>query len=390
MRILLIPAHVPAHMMEMVPLAWAFRCAGHDVLVAGPPDVVPVAHGAGLNAAAVGDPVDMIESGRAFMTADLFPAEELGHRDTDAGRFMWEQCAVAFVPHALAHADDYLSLAGAWRPDIVVADSMAPAGWVVAAATPALGVHVHCGVMPLRGPFEEKAGELLAPLCESLGITSLAPDERIDPCPGTVQAADAPPGSPMRYVPYNGSGSPPWPRTPGRRRVCLTFGSVLTWTGPRPFRTLLAALTDLPGTELVVTLSAASLRIVGDITGQVRVAEALPLNLLLADCDLIAHHGGTGTGLTALAYGVPQLLMPQWGNQFDYARRVADTGAGVTFSGRAEQADPAAVRREAERILTDPSFSAASSRLRTEMESAPDPARIVTELTARAAARASR
>ncbi|GAA3035986.1 hypothetical protein GCM10020000_11910 [Streptomyces olivoverticillatus] len=40
MRVLIIPSPVTTHFMPMIPLAWALRAAGHELLVAGQPDVM--------------------------------------------------------------------------------------------------------------------------------------------------------------------------------------------------------------------------------------------------------------------------------------------------------------------------------------------------------------
>ena len=48
----------------------------------------------------------------------------------------------------------------------------------------------------------------------------------------------------------------------------------------------------------------------------------------------MVHHGGTGTTLTACAFGLPQLVLPQLGNESVWGARLADAGLVVTGEGR--------------------------------------------------------
>lgn len=381
MRILVVPLHVTAHLMELVPLCWAARAAGHEVLVAGAPDLTGTALRAGLGIVPIGDPVNMIEAGQGHLPPEWFPAGALERRDTPEGRFLWEQCAVAFLDQAQRHADDYLELVAQWQPDLLLVDSMSLLGWLVGSAAGLPVAHFHCGVTPLLGPFEDKARELLAPLARRLGVTELPRrDLVIDPCPPSLQAPDSPPGVPMRYVPYNGSGvQPEWARVkPDRRRICVSFGSVLAWTGPSAFHNVLAALADVDA-EIVVTLSKSNRAVVGELPAGVRVVESLPLNLFLRTCDLIVHHGGTGTGLSATALGVPQLCLPQWGNSFDYATRLEAAGAGRSLPTRETQ-EVESIRAAITDLLDDPRYPKAAAALSAEMAAAPAPPALVTDL----------
>ena len=58
MRVLVVTWGWRSHLYPLVPLAWALRAAGHDVVVAGPPDLVDVITGAGLPAVPVGRLLD--------------------------------------------------------------------------------------------------------------------------------------------------------------------------------------------------------------------------------------------------------------------------------------------------------------------------------------------
>jgi vancomycin aglycone glucosyltransferase len=47
----------------------------------------------------------------------------------------------------------------------------------------------------------------------------------------------------------------------------------------------------------------------------------------------VVHHGGAGTTTTAARAGVPQVVVPQGGDQHYWARRVADLGIGAAHDG---------------------------------------------------------
>jgi UDP:flavonoid glycosyltransferase YjiC (YdhE family) len=97
----------------------------------------------------------------------------------------------------------------------------------------------------------------------------------------------------------------------------------------------------------------------------------LPLNLFLGTCDLLAHHGGSGTGLTATTLGIPQLVLPQFADEFDYGARLAEAGAGLTIPDREGQHDIDGIRTAVTELLTAPGFRQAAGKLQDELRAAP-------------------
>jgi vancomycin aglycone glucosyltransferase len=53
----------------------------------------------------------------------------------------------------------------------------------------------------------------------------------------------------------------------------------------------------------------------------------------------VVHHGGAGTTTTATRAGVPQVVVPQWGDQPYFASRVADLGIGAAHAAQAPTAE---------------------------------------------------
>ncbi|GAA2609136.1 DUF1205 domain-containing protein [Dactylosporangium fulvum] len=378
------PLHYPAHLMAMVPLCWALRVAGHDVLVAGPPELAVPARNAGLSTAVVEHTASAASAADFTPDERWFPNEAAGRRDTPAGRMAWQVNARHSAEFTETHLDRYLRLARRCRPDLILLDPLSVGHLLIGAVLDVPCVVHRWGVDPTEGPFRETLRELLEPLRARLGLGRWPePAMVIDPCPPRLQVEDAPPGEPIRYVPFNGPGElPGWARRRGDRpRVCVTLGgTVMAWVGPRPLLRVMDALRRLPGVETVVALAPQDRRIIGELRDDVRVVEALPLSLLLPTCDVLVHHGGSGTGLTATAYGRAQLVLPQLVDEFDYGRLLAVAGAGITVPDRAGQDDVAGLAEALRALLEEPSYTAAARELSAQMRLAPSPGAIVHQL----------
>ena len=62
------------------------------------------------------------------------------------------------------------------------------------------------------------------------------------------------------------------------------------------------------------------------------VVDELPHDLLLPHTSVVFHHGGAGTTTAAAIAGVPQVVVPQLGDQFYHARRVEELGIGTRLT----------------------------------------------------------
>lgn len=384
MRVLIIPSPVTTHFMPMIPLAWALRAAGHELLVAGQPDVMGVAGQAGLHA---------VRTGEAFRAGELLLSLlPPGKRPVEAfGRWTTEQMSV-FPPNWAAHSESvlprYLEIARAYRPDLVLADPMEVNSLVVAGVLGVPVVHHRYGVDEVAAPFRVGAAKALQERCERLGLDGLPePTVTLDPCPPGLQLPCLDPGVPIRYVPYNGSGEVPgWlqeERLPGtgRRRVAVSMGSMaLDLNGVPLLRRVLDAFEGLPDAEAIATVGEAHRAELGPVPGNVRLVDPLPLHLLVGSCDAMIHHGGTGTSMTALAVGLPQLSLPQVADQFANADRLAATGIGPNVADAAAQNDPVRVREAVEALLSTPGHGKTAREMQRAMAAMPSPAQVAAEL----------
>jgi UDP:flavonoid glycosyltransferase YjiC (YdhE family) len=132
--------------------------------------------------------------------------------------------------------------------------------------------------------------------------------------------------------------------------------------------------------DVVLAAGKADLSALGTLPDNVRSAGFLPLSMILPSCSLIIHHGGSGSAAAPLFYGVPQLVLPAFADNFMSADRVADRGVGLRCD--AATTDAATTRTLIERLLTEPAFAKAAAEVRAEIAAQPSPSAIIDRVTA--------
>ena len=145
---------------------------------------------------------------------------------------------------------------------------------------------------------------------------------------------------------------------------------------------ILSGLADLDA-EIVVAVKSEDRELITNPPANVRIAEWLPLSLVLPTCSAILHQAGGGTTLTSTYCGVPQVLVPQMLDERFTAECVASSGAAVILDPTqakdfAEFGDTAA--RTLRGLLADSKANQAARGLQKELESQPTPAEIVPKL----------
>jgi len=392
MRILMSTWGWRSHFYCLVPLGWALAAAGHEVRVASHPSMVDPITAAGLAA---------VPLGRDIRFAEVFADQigKVGRLDTNAGDEADDGLEPAItadggvVRFADALLDELVDYGRAFRPDLMIWEPFNLAAPVAAAA---LGVP---GVQQLWGPdswvtLRLDRESVLGPLAGRHGLTAaeigLAGTLSLDPVPEPMQVPRAEPSRPVRYLPYNGTAVlPSWLHAPAERpRVCVTAGTMMAGAGLADgldLTEVIRAVAELD-VEVVAVLEPVQQRRLGPLPDNVRLADApLALRLLLPSCAALVQQGGAGTTMTALACGVPQLILPQVSDQHFNGERLAATGAGTSLP--AGQADPARIRTLVGELLTDGSWWDAAGRMRERIQQMPPPAVVVPELAALAAGR---
>jgi UDP:flavonoid glycosyltransferase YjiC (YdhE family) len=118
----------------------------------------------------------------------------------------------------------------------------------------------------------------------------------------------------------------------------------------------------------------------GPQPAHVLLGQYLPHSLLLPRCRLVVSHGGAGAMLGALTHGLPQLLLPQGGDQFANALACQSAGAALVLS--AEQLSAASIGAAAHRLLNEASFTLAATAVQAEITAMPSAERLLPTLTA--------
>ncbi|MFF5262630.1 activator-dependent family glycosyltransferase [Actinomadura viridis] len=413
MRVLFTTVAEKAHLYAQVPLAWALRAAGHQVRIACPPDLADEITSTGLTALPAGAPsgraekreqyrrwieesdptrLELLHWHRKLRIGEPHP-ESLSYDRLHGLLSVWGSVFQNIAPQELM--DDLVLAARSWRPHLVVWDPMMFAGPVAARACGAAHARLlpgfdvvarlwraHRSALERRPPRlrEDPLEEWLAVVARRYGggfdEEMVLGQWTLDPMPSSMRLPADVHYVPLRHVPYNGPAVVPrWLRDPpGGPRVCLTAGVSHEETGaPGAFSTeaLLDAVAEVDA-QVVATLEEARPGTARRLPGNVRPAGFVPLNELLPTCAAIVHHGGFGTFQSALAHGVPQLILPD--GMIDNELRadaVERSGAGLSLRRPGQLAGGLA------RTLADPSFARAAGRLRDEQLAAPAPRELV-------------
>ncbi|MFJ7242606.1 nucleotide disphospho-sugar-binding domain-containing protein [Streptomyces olivaceus] len=412
MRILFTPvAATTTPLFHMVPLAWAFRAAGHDVRVAAQPELSRAIVEVGLPAVEVGHGYEIMDGvlrsrgGQRVIEAPADQWTDSGLAGTaeeppadydDKHADLRDAAMAPLVEAAGRMAPGLLRFTEYWRPDLLVTDSMVFAAPLVSALRGVPLVRQTWGPDVMRmvsQPLQGRAadGDVRAEwptglpgLYDHYGVEvrNDYPVRTVDPWPTSLQFPDLSGRLPMRFVPYNGAAvAPDWVLDrPGRPRVCVTWGtSTSALAGDEAF-VLPRVVEGLAGLDVEVVLAVGpdDRRKLGTLPAGVRVAENVPLHLFMETCDAIVHQGGTSTLLTAARHGLPQVMVPQTADNPFNAANFAGSGAGVTLD--AAGADAGEIGAAVTRVLTEPAWRVAAEKLRAEMAEMPPPSAVVRSL----------
>ncbi|MEU7874979.1 nucleotide disphospho-sugar-binding domain-containing protein [Dactylosporangium sp. NPDC049140] len=342
MRVLFTTYPSVAHLLPIVPLAWAFQSAGHEVRIASHYSITDNITAAGLTAVALGEPQSTEARNREDAPTPRDPelvlayAEALGLNEEELEHwitfFQYMLIPAAdYVRPDLPEAGDLIAFAQAWKPDLVLWDptfSSAPfAARLSGAAHGRLLFGTDCFAWSLQrlaarreqvraaGLPENPLADLLRPLAERHGVEIddelLLGQWTVDPTPPGYGPPTTVTTIHVRHVPYSGAEpAQPWllhePQVP---RVALSLGESNRRFIPGDWDRLpkLIEAVDGLGVEVVATLNALQLQGIEKLPDNVCAIEWVPLTQLLPTCSAIIHHGGVGTMAAARALRVPQI-----------------------------------------------------------------------------------
>jgi UDP-N-acetylglucosamine transferase subunit ALG13 len=154
----------------------------------------------------------------------------------------------------------------------------------------------------------------------------------------------------------------PWTERPGRARVLVSLST--------SFQNQLSLLNRIIATlgqmdlDAVVTVGPAMAQETIDAPANVAILHSAPHDSVMREVALVITHGGHGTVTRSLTHGVPLLVLPMGRDQADNAARVVARGAGLALIDTATEEE---IERAVMRLLTEPHFQAAASRLGNAM-----------------------
>lgn len=362
MRVAVVAGPAPGHAFPAASLAVALRRRGHDVLMLTGPDWRPSLQ-------------------RDGVMAELLPLLEADPRDVDFGFRIWGR--------AREMAPAIANRLSAWRPDVVVADTLTVGGSFAAFLidVPLVELVPHplqdisrflpapgTGLAPGRNPVT-RARDAWTRRMHARSL-SVAAGQRAAGLRTLGIRADARPS--LRLIatlPGLEFERPDWPADavlvgplewdPASVELALPPGD-----GPLIFISESTAVTGVGGLldAAIVGLSGAGGRVVctrfsaydGPLPPWVAVGPGLQAPLL-AESKVVVSGAGHGMVAKALVRGLPSVLVPGGGEQWDNAQRVRRLGAGVVL--RPGRLTPARLRAAVLHVLGDDRYARSAARI---------------------------
>jgi len=366
MRVLFTTQVGSGHWRPLAPFARSLQEAGHDVAFASTPIFCSLITEHGFRVFPVGSD-DWLARSQQAVPAALAQSDAV----------LFEQ----FIPRAARDLPALLALVRDWRPDLLVRETTEFAACVAAehARLPHAAVQISA--------FRPHTHPLLVPSLDQLrALGGLPPDPDLAmlyrylllaPFPPRYQdpAVPLPPTThAVQHVSFDVEHPgdvtlPSWiTAMPQQPTVYATLGTAYNRT-PGVFSTILAALGDEP-INLIVTLGPGqNPDDFGLQPPHVHLARYLPQSAVFPICDLVVTHGGSGTVRTALAHGLPMVMLPIAADQPENARRCAALGlARVVPAG---DRSAATIRDAVRAVLHDPRYRQRAQWLRDDMAALP-------------------
>lgn len=372
MRFLFSVFHGLGHFHPMVPYAQELSARGHEVAFATSPLGAPAIKAAGFECIEVGGRPPLLRTVMPEINLQALPHEEreaLMLRHSFAGA------------HLSKRVEDLLAFADEWRPDLVIRDSVEYTGAIAAERLdlPHAVVQVTARTPAFSAPLVEPLNALRA----QVGLPvdpQLAMEFRylhLDPFPPSFRRPDVPPEpttNDVRPVPFDTSGTesrPDWIEALDRNvpTVYATLGTVFN-SQPGVFETILEALRD-QRINLVLTIGRnRDPEQFGPQPPNVHVERYVPQTLVLPKCNLVLTHGGSGTVLAALSFGLPLVTVPLGSDQWVNAERVVSLELGKSVPRR--ELTPDMLRRACLAVLENDHYHDRAQAIREEIERLPD------------------
>jgi MGT family glycosyltransferase len=151
--------------------------------------------------------------------------------------------------------------------------------------------------------------------------------------------------------------------------VYFTLGTIFNLESGDLFERVLAGIRDLPINLIATVGNEIDPSEFGPQPANIQITQYIPQAAILPHCTLAIVHGGSGSVMGALAYGVPMVIIPLGADQPHNADRCADLGVAQVLD--AIEATSADIRAAVLAVLNSPHFRQNAERLRAEIASLP-------------------
>jgi hypothetical protein len=362
------------HLYPMMPLALACADAGHEAVIAsGSPFLGRL-------------PLPTVPGSPPNLELD-WAIQEARRRHPDLHDQDFSMAMFADVT-AESVAPTMIEQCARVRPDLVIYEAMNTGAGVAASV---LGIPAAAFAILLASSFYGSLHAATVGYQRSMWLqqgrtppagNGLLAAVLINPAPPTLRQASA--GETrtiaIRPVAYNEASAevPAWlTATRTRPRVYLTLGTV-SFGAVEVLSRAVAEIAAFDVDVLVTVGPEGEPAALGEVPDNVYVERFVAQSAVLPLVDLIVHHGGTGTVLSALEVGLPQLLLPQGADQFVNAEILTAAGAARALPKDAQL--PGAIGEAAQELLGDAPERQAATRLRDEIAAMPSPGEVVPAL----------
>ncbi|GAA4398845.1 DUF1205 domain-containing protein [Fodinibacter luteus] len=364
------------HLLPMLPLVRAAQRAGHEAVITTGPDLAPFASSLGVRTVAAGPtaadsyshlPGDVMISRMPAAEQNAFAAKNL------------------FGAAAAVRARELAPFFSSWKPDLVVHDPLELGA--AAAASWAGTAHVTHGYGPMHAENDEMITVIGSALADAVGVDptdSVFAAPYLDICPPAMRTRaqmpwrDVRPLRPSAGEPGDGSIANSIATLPHPETIYFTLGTVMN-QARGVFRAVLEAADELDINLVITTGPDLDPATIGPLRESAIAYPFLQQADVLPHCSAVVSHAGAGTMLGALCFGLPQLCLPQSTDQPLNAASLVPTGAALCL--QPHETTTKTVAAALRKLLHEPPYREAATRLRTAIEAMPDAERGIGDLT---------
>jgi len=364
------------HINPLLPLTRALVAAGHEVMLASGTEAAPTAKATELVLVRAGlDEPEMVAQAAARLR-DVVPQRR--------GIEMFARIAAPAMLRDLLPRLDELA------PDLVLNEEGEWGGPVLAAIA-GIPAAAHGWGAPLWDEGElEVISAAIAPLWEEHNVRAASPAGLfdglyIDACPPLLQTAAAkriPRRRGIRFEAFDsGEASPPWLDAPrAYPLVYATLGTVPTFNvAPTLLAALPQALGELPVNAVLTIGKNNDPDDLQPLPANVQAVRHLSQVQALSKAAVAITHGGAGSTLAALSFGIPLLVLPRGApSQRRLASRCAELGAALVL--QPEEAHPGAIQEAVQALIEDEKFRASARYIRDSIRDQPTAPTVVPHL----------